>query len=230
MNARTLIVAALAAVFAAAPSTDAAVSGVQWTPDSQRLLVNKDVGAERWAITLNLSDFSATGNVFYSDDRAPSFIWCRKDDDDFRSDIGELDLIYTCFGSDRAVGGFTSPDWTLISDNVVLPLSFFIPEPETCELAGALNGPNANSETSYWTCGGSDGAFEYRLYANGTGVSTATGNFSYDAINEGCRIAQLADGSFLDVEYSPSRDHLTIYETTTTVDQLIVSECDRIDN
>ena len=32
------------------------------------------------------------------------------------------------------VGGFTSPDWTLISDQVVLPLSFFIPEAETCDL------------------------------------------------------------------------------------------------
>jgi len=232
MRARTSIVAALASALTltvTAAAASAAVSGVQWTPDSARLLVNKDVGAERWAITLNLSDFSATGNVFFTDGRAPSFIWCQKTGESFQSDAGELELAYSCYGSDRAVGGFTSPDWTLISSDVVLPLSFFIPEAETCDLRDALNGPNANNAGSYWNCGGFAGAFQYQLFANGTGVSTATGAFTYDAVDEACRIAKLDDGSYLDVEYSPSRDHLTLYETTTKVDQLIVSECERVD-
>src|SRR5436853_3374569 len=75
-------------------------SGVQWTPDSLRLLVNKDVGQERWAITLNLSDFSATGNVFFTDGRAPSFIWCQKTGQTFDSSVGEANLEYTCYGAD----------------------------------------------------------------------------------------------------------------------------------
>ena len=50
----------------------------------------------------------------------------------------------------------------------------------------------------------------------------------YDTINEACTIAELDDGTFLDVEYSPSRDHLTIYETNTDVTTLIVSECERV--
>jgi len=210
-----------------ASGASAAVTGIQWSPDAARLLVNKDVGAERWAITLNLSDFSATGNVFYTDDRAPSFIWCQKTGEDFDADFGELDLRYTCFGSDRAVGGFAANDWVEISDNVVLPLSFFIPEPETCDLSGALNGANSNSSDSFWDCVGFDAPFQWQIFTNGTGVSTATGAFNFDAFNEGCRIAELDDGSFLDVEYSPSRDHLTLYETTTDVSQLIVSECTR---
>ena len=229
MSARHAIVAALALAFAGSSTAHAAVSGVQWTPDSARILVNKDVGVERWAITLNLSDFSATGNVFFSDGQAPSFIWCEKTGENFASDIGELNLQYRCFGSDRAVGGFTSPDWSLISDQVSLPLSFFIPEAETCDLRDALNGPSAVTAGSYWNCGGSDDPFEFRMFANGTASSTATGQFDFDALEEGCRIARLADGSYLDVEYSPSRDHLTLYETTTSVDRLIVSECERVD-
>jgi hypothetical protein len=229
MSSRNWIVAALTLALMGPPTAHAAVSGVQWTPDADRLLVNKDVGEERWAITLNLSDFSATGNVFFTNDRAPAFIWCEKTGESFDADAGELDLQYRCFGADRAVGGFTSPDWTLISDDVVLPLSFFIPEPETCDLAGAINGPSSPSAGSYWNCGGSEGSFEFQLFSNGTGNSTATGPFEFDALEEGCRIAQLGDGSYLDVEYSPSRDHLTVYETTTEVDRLIVSECELVD-
>jgi len=229
MSSRTLIVAALTLAFTGSPIAHAAVSGVQWTPDSARILVNKDVGVERWAITLNLSDFSATGNVFFSDGQDPAFIWCEKTGQAFDSGIGELNLQYRCFGSDRAIGGFTSPDWSLISDQVSLPLSFFIPEAETCDLRDALNGPSAVTARSYWNCGGSDGSFQFQVFSNGTAVSTATGPFDYDAVDEGCRVARLADGSYLDLEYSPSRDHLTVYETTTQVDRLIVSECERVD-
>lgn len=225
MSSRHVIVVALALALAGAPAAGAAPTGVQWTPDAARLLVNKDVGSERWAITLNLSDFTATGNVFFTDDRAPSFIWCEKIGEDFRSDVGELDLQYRCFGSDRAVGGFAVQDWSEISDQVFLPLSFFIPEAETCDLRDALNGPNANAAGSYWDCSGSDTGFQFQIFANGTAVSTATGPFDYDAVAEGCRIARLDDGSYLDLEFSPSRDHLTLYETTTSVDRLIVSEC-----
>lgn len=223
------ITLALALVCAGAAPAFAAQTGVQWTPDSDRILVNKDVGAERWAITLNVSDFSASGNVFRTDGGDPAFIWCEKTGHSYDDSIGELYLEYRCYGADRAVGGFTSPDWTLISDDVVLPLSFFIPAAETCEHAGALNGPSSGSAGSYWNCGGSEGGFEFQLFGNGTGDNTATGSFTYDTINEACTIAELDDGTFLDVEYSPSRDHLTIYETNTDVTTLIVSECERVD-
>ncbi len=228
MNLRMMIGAAMTLTLALPALGQAAQSGVQWTPDTARVLVNKDVGVERWAITLNLSDFSATGNVFFSDGGDPAFIWCDKTGQDFDDSVGELDLVYSCYGADRGVGGFTSGDWSLISDEVVLPLSFFIPQAETCDLDGALNGPNSPSADSFWNCGGSDGSFEFQLFSNGTAFSTATGAFDYDAFDEGCRIAQLDDGSYLDVEYSPSRNHLTLYETSTDVEQLIVSECERV--
>jgi hypothetical protein len=46
-------------------------SGIQGTPDGKRILVNKDVGSSRYAIAQDQDDRSATGNVFFTDDRAP---------------------------------------------------------------------------------------------------------------------------------------------------------------
>jgi hypothetical protein len=71
-----MMVAALVAVAVAMPATGLAQNrGVQFTPDGKRVLVNKDVGTERWAITLN-ENGSATGNVFRSDGGPPAFIFC----------------------------------------------------------------------------------------------------------------------------------------------------------
>lgn len=227
MHPRFAIVTVLTLLLVAPTGAFAAPTGVQWTPDGFQILVNKDVGNERWAITLNLADFSATGNVFFTDGSAPAFIWCQKTGESFDASAGELDLQYSCYGSDPGFGGFASNDWTLINDNVSLPLSFFIPAAETCDLHGALNGPDATSSGNYWNCGGSAGTFQLQVFGNGIAVSSATGTFNYNAVNEACRIARLNDGSYFDLEYSPSRDHLTVYETTTDVKQLIVSECER---
>src|SRR5437762_2371030 len=134
MHARLRTITAAAAIFTAATIADAAPTGVQWTPDGLRILVNKDVGDERWAITWNLSDVSTTGNVFFRDDRAPAFVWCQNTDHDFVASIGELNLQFRCFGADPSFGGFHFADWTVISDSVVLPTSFFIPPAETCDL------------------------------------------------------------------------------------------------
>lgn len=51
-------------------------SGIQGTPDGKRILVNKDVGSSRYAIAQDQDDRSATGNVFFTDDRAPAFLLC----------------------------------------------------------------------------------------------------------------------------------------------------------
>lgn len=230
MYLRFATVAALTLSLAAPVASQAAPTGVQWTPDSKLILVNKDVGAERWAITLVLADYSASGNIFFTDGRAPAFVWCENTDQTFDSSAGELNLRYRCFGADAGLGGFASSDWTPIGDNVVLPLSFFIPDTETCDNSGALNGPNASDAGNYWNCGGSAGSFHFSVFANGTGVSDPLGPFSYDAIDEACRIALLQDeNTYLDLEYSPSRDHLTIYEGQADGSELIVSECERVD-
>jgi hypothetical protein len=50
--------------------------GTQITPDDRQVLVNKDVGSERWAITRNIVDSTATGNIFTSPDADPQFVYC----------------------------------------------------------------------------------------------------------------------------------------------------------
>lgn len=224
---RTTLAAAL--VLAAATTVQAAEGGVQWTPAGTQILANKDVGAERWALTFNLSDMSGTGTVFFTDDRDPAFIWCELQSSTFDAGVGELDLRYRCLGSGRGIGGFSLSDWSLISDQVDLPLSFFVPDAETCDNAGALNGPNANNAGSAWSCDGNGGEFDFQIFANGTGVSSLIGPFEFDAVDQACSFGKLGDGSYLDVEYSPSRDLLTVYEIPAEVDRVIVSECERAD-
>jgi hypothetical protein len=230
MQIRMMVAAGCALVCSAAAGVLAAPTGVQWTPgNGDYILVNKDVGNERWAISLTLANLVATGNVFFTDDRSPSFIFCEKTGDQFDPQVGELTLQYSCQGADRGLGGFAVSDWSLISDDVRLPFSFFIPEAETCDLRDALNGPNANNAGSIWRCTGNAGDFDFQLFSNGTGTSSATGDFEFDAVEQACTIARLGDGSYLDVEYSPSRDHLTVYEIPKNVDSVILSECSRED-
>lgn len=68
----------MAAVLLLAAQTASAQrqSGIQRTPDDARVLVSKDVGGDRYAITLNTDDGTLTGNVFSTDGSAPKFIAC----------------------------------------------------------------------------------------------------------------------------------------------------------
>ena len=120
-------------------------SGVQVTPDTNRVLVSKDVGNERWAITRN-DDGTVTGNVFPRDGGPPSFVWCESLDDDGFGGFGDFwddfidDLIgddddddgndqlrYACSGADACPSSPCDDDqWSFIAD-VTLPRSFFEP-------------------------------------------------------------------------------------------------------
>ncbi|MEW6268644.1 MAG: S8 family serine peptidase [Thermodesulfobacteriota bacterium] len=109
----------------AAPS-GVAPSGLQITPDQQRTLISKDVGSERWAITLN-PDQTVTGNVFQSDGSPPSFVWCERIGDDGNPDPARVVITFSCSGASRCEQQTCSPsEWTFIGD-VPLPGSFFLP-------------------------------------------------------------------------------------------------------
>jgi hypothetical protein len=208
-------------------SSSAAAGGVQWTPDGLRILANKDVGSERWAITLNLFDGSVTGNVFFTNGQPPSFIFCEKIGHTHQPDIAKLTLQYRCFGSDSAFGVFALSDWNFISDQVALDATFFAPEPETCDLTGALNGANAQNANSFWDCSGTDGQFQFQVFGDGTGVSSAIGAFTFDVVANGCGFGHVSGGGFFNVAYSPTRQILTLYETNANVDQFGLNECHR---
>jgi len=99
-------------------------SGLQITPDLKRILISKDVGDERWAITRN-PDQTVTGNVFSASGGEPQFVWCERQGDDGNPDPGAVRIDYACRGAGRCTTSQCTADaWTFIGD-VTLPGSFF---------------------------------------------------------------------------------------------------------
>ena len=101
-----------------------AASGVQTTPDGAQVLVSKDVGGERWAISRNVADGTVTGNVLSPGGGAPQFVWCEALDA-LANDGGELG--FACSGADACVASpCLASSWRFIAD-IALPASFFAP-------------------------------------------------------------------------------------------------------
>ena len=73
------VLAALAA--GTTPVRAQPAAGTRTTPDGKQVLISKDVGSERWAISMNLDDGTVTGNVFRPG-AEPSFVWCERTGDD----------------------------------------------------------------------------------------------------------------------------------------------------
>ncbi len=121
---RVLFAAALALlVVAAAPDAPAQdrQSGLQITPNGKRILISKDVGGQRWAITRNLNDGSVTGNVYDTGGGDPTFLFCSQ------SSATVEEVALSCYGAPRcAAAPCGGVDFQLIAD-VTLPQSFFAP-------------------------------------------------------------------------------------------------------
>ena len=112
------MILALVTVLGIGGSAYAAPPGLQLTPDTEHIIVQKDVGAERWSVVYSARDSSITGNVFRAD-QAPVFLWCELVAVDGRN------LVYTCFAADACVNQHCSlNDWRLVG-NVNLPKAFF---------------------------------------------------------------------------------------------------------
>lgn len=109
------------------PGGTTSSTGLQLTPDGKRTLISKDVGPERWAITLNADDGSVTGNVFKSDGTEPSFVWCEFLGDDGNDDPYAREVTFECSGADACPGpSCTAGQWTTLA-TVTLPGEFFLP-------------------------------------------------------------------------------------------------------
>lgn len=117
--------------------------GATLTYDGFNYLVNKDLGGERWSISLNLVPVataqgtfrneikSITGNVFKPDGSLPSFIYCepRPDSTGTLDDLGST-FRFSCEGTSACDGtatGCAASAWTLLGDDVALPASFLLP-------------------------------------------------------------------------------------------------------
>ncbi len=119
--------AALAMAVVASLAADAlAQSGLQISPDGKRTLISKDVGSQRWAITLNADDGTVTGNVFAAGGGRPSFVWCSETNRDGGN------ITFACSGADPCplAPCPTADEWDFIAE-ASLPTSFFQPRQET---------------------------------------------------------------------------------------------------
>ena len=131
-----LVIAAVFVSALAVSSAARAQSGATLTPDRHSYVVNKDVGAERWTINLNLASLSpqrtinVTGNV-YRNGQSPSFVWCQERDDSTGtlSNPGSIFRL-RCSGASacgETATGCARSQWTTIADLVEIPASFFLP-------------------------------------------------------------------------------------------------------
>jgi subtilisin family serine protease len=124
---RSAGVASAAALGAAGGVAGITESGLQITPDvARRTLISKDVGTERWAITLNPDD-SVTGNVFSATGGDPKFVFCERTGDDGNPDPATVLIDFVCSGADRCEAEPCSTDQWSVIGNVTLPGSFFLP-------------------------------------------------------------------------------------------------------
>jgi hypothetical protein len=134
---RTLSLFAVCALAAAAPARGQSSSGSTLSPDRRSFMVNKDIGAERWTITLNLftpdtrNVISVTGNIFRADGGAASFVSCLERVDssgDLRIPTSTFRL--SCSGAaacPTTAAECARASWSLIEDDVRVPASFFLP-------------------------------------------------------------------------------------------------------
>jgi hypothetical protein len=111
--------------------------------DTLNLLVNKDVGGERWSISLNfvpeLDDdglvrrrlVSITGNVIRPGGSAPAFLYCTvRDDSTGTLEDPSSEFRFSCQAMDACQGSAeecATSAWQLIAEDVPLPASFFLP-------------------------------------------------------------------------------------------------------
>lgn len=108
---------ALALLLFVAGSAEARGSGLQLTPDELRIMIQKDVGSERWAINFNLDNGSITGNIF-APDAPPIFLWCGL------IDVVGSSIDWDCFAATPCgSGGCALTDWLYVGA-VRLPKSF----------------------------------------------------------------------------------------------------------
>ena len=123
------LVVALTVVVAFTTSAHAK-SPVRFTPDGTAILVNKNVGNERWAITLDAERATISGNVLIGDDDA-RFLWCGITDAlGDAQDLANQTLVMHCFYGDpcadvaSCTSGFAG--WHSIGE-VRIAGSFFLP-------------------------------------------------------------------------------------------------------
>ena len=99
--------------------------------DSEAILINKNVGAEQWAITRSFATRSVSGNVF-TPGAEPQFVFCEQG-----QVVGDA-VRLSCSGMGRCETSPCAEEWRPIA-SVALPISFFdVGPPGEPGLAGLI--------------------------------------------------------------------------------------------
>lgn len=156
----SIVLLAAAAALLSQVALAVAQSGVQVTPDGKQNLISKDVGEQRWAISLDRASGTVTGNVFFPGGGAAAFVWCER----AAEQPGGDDVALSCFGADPCdAAPCTREQWSFI-DTVTLPAAFF--EPPVASDAV----PTASSELFAWLQAG-----RYRTFSAESAVHPSAG-------------------------------------------------------
>lgn len=126
-SAVALAIAMAAAIVAGSPDVGAAKSGVQQSRDGRVMLISKDVGNERWAISYDLENHTVIGNVFLPSGGNAAFVWCEQTRTNGDTDARRVQLTFACYGADPCDGEpCGSAEWSSLGE-VTLPGEFFLP-------------------------------------------------------------------------------------------------------
>ena len=133
---RDKVLLAAVAVIVATSGAAARESAVQCTSVGSQVLVNKDVGQDRWVITYRKSDGLTIGNVFTGEGGAV-FVQCT------RNGVSNGKLQLQCATADSCSAD-TCPDFQPLPDPVAIDCSFFAapcsPVPVSTSFAGTCSG------------------------------------------------------------------------------------------
>ncbi|MBY0278885.1 hypothetical protein K2Z84_26415 [Candidatus Binatia bacterium] len=191
----TMLRLMIAGLLLAASSASAQTSPVTISPDGQFAIVQKDLGAERWAIVQDRNNRTITGNVFSPAGGPAQFVWC--------DSIGNSN--YRCSGSS---GCAQQPcQWASIA-TVTLPDSFFAvpgqPTPQpTPPPTSSLSGLLGTWEFTFKII--TTFTFEYRLQQLGTSTSGYPAIVGVNELGDRIVVARVQDidpGNGLPYEYA----------------------------
>lgn len=131
-----------------------AAAQIQLTPDSQRYLIQREVGPEQWAISYNFEDGTVTGNVFRTDGSPPEFIWCEITNIAYAATPADNQYTLDCFGSVACTQAPCEADaWNLISSGIQLSGNFFLPPGTQATFGGQIE-PVFTSSCGFAGCHG----------------------------------------------------------------------------
>lgn len=180
-------------------------SSVQVSYDDTTTIVQKDFGSERWSVTFRRADGAVLGNVFFTDERYPTFLSCSV------LAATEDDLTYQCASAGACTEGpCNALDYDADVDPVAVPRDFFLPpdDDDPLPFVQDLSGFGVfrfEQRPALGFCPATDNTFAAEIRSNGDDGFTLTQSFLREGDPEGpdCLQGVLGDTCLVPVAMPP---------------------------